>query len=64
MQYKIEYSSLANKSLNEIYDYIAEILLEPKTAQNIVFVYFSLAQLTTSHGMLYNLTRNCKLMLT
>ena len=37
MQYKIEYSSLANKSLNEIYDYIAEILREPKTAQNIVF---------------------------
>ena len=36
MQYKIEYSSLANKSLNEIYDYIAGILLEPKTAQNIV----------------------------
>ena len=64
MQYKIEYSSLANKSLNEIYDYIADILLDPKTAQNIVFVYFSLAQLMTSHDMLYNLTQNCKLMLT
>jgi plasmid stabilization system protein ParE len=36
MQYKIEYSSLAYKSLNEIFDYIADILLEPKTAQNIV----------------------------
>lgn len=36
MQYKIEYSSIADKSLNEIYDYITDILLYPKTAQNIV----------------------------
>ena len=36
MQYKIEYSSLGNKSLNEMYDYIADILLEPKALQNIV----------------------------
>ena len=55
MQYKIEYSSLADNSINEIYDYISNILLEPKTAQNIVLGIIStinsLSELPKKHKL-------------
>jgi len=36
MNYKIEYSTKSEKSINQIYDYISKVLLNPKSASKTI----------------------------